>query len=148
MFVVQRDPLEQLVGTTVNGLGYELVDLEHSPRGRLIRVFVDGPDGISVDDCAKVSDQLTRVFAVEGVDYDRLEVSSPGLDRPLKTAAAFRRFVEERVKIRLRRPLEGRANFQGTLKSCDGEYVVLEIDGVQMRFALDEIQRARLVPRI
>ena len=148
MFVAQRDTFERLVGGAVEGLGYELVDVEHSPRGRLIRVFVDGPGGISVDDCARVSDQLTRVFAVEGIDYDRLEVSSPGLDRPLKTAADFQRFAGEQVKIRLRRPLEGRANFQGTLKGCDGEHVVLDVEGVQFRFGLDELQRARLVPRI
>ena len=79
----------KLVETTVNGLGYELVDLERSGRG-MLRVFIDKPEGISVDDCQVVSNQLTRLFLVENVDYDRLEVSSPGLDRPLKKEAGLR----------------------------------------------------------
>ena len=79
----------KLVETTVNGLGYELVDFERSGRG-LLRVFIDKPEGILVDDCQTVSNQLTRLFMVENVDYDRLEVSSPGLDRPLKKEADFR----------------------------------------------------------
>lgn len=147
LFVAQESELSRIVARTVAGLGYQLVDLETSPRARLIRVFVDAPEGITVDDCARVSDQLSRVFAVEGVDYDRLEISSPGLDRPLKTTADFRRFAGEQVKVRLRRPLDGRANFQGTLKGLEDEQIVLEVDGVQFRFALDALQRVRLVPR-
>jgi len=86
----------KLVETTVNGLGYELVDLERSGRG-MLRVFIDKPEGISVDDCQVVSNQLTRLFLVENVDYDRLEVSSPGLDRPLKKEADFVRFAGEKA---------------------------------------------------
>src|SRR5688500_19308526 len=76
--------LNELLESTLAGLGYELVDLERSPRGKLLRVFIDKPDGVSVDDCVTVSNHLSRLLAVENVDYDRLEVSSPGLDRPLK----------------------------------------------------------------
>ncbi|OYV92911.1 MAG: ribosome maturation factor RimP, partial [Ferrovum sp. 37-45-19] len=99
----------KLVETTVSGLGYELVDLERSGRG-LLRVLIDKPEGISVDDCQVVSNQLTRLFMVENVDYGRLEVSSPGLDRPLKKEADFVRFAGEKVQLRLRMPLAGRKN--------------------------------------
>lgn len=147
MFVTHDNPLERLIARTVEGLGYELVDINRTPRGRLVRVFVDRPGGITVDDCVTVSNQLSRVLAVENVDYERLEVSSPGLDRPLKTAADFRRFTGEPARIRLRRPLDGRANFEGTLKGCDGETILIEVEGEQFRFALVDLERARLVPR-
>lgn len=147
LFVAHDNPLERLIARTVEGLGYELVDLDRSPRGRMVRVFVDRPGGITVDDCVTVSNQLSRVLAVEGVDYERLEVSSPGLDRPLKTAADFRRFTGEAARVRLRRPLDGRANFEGILRGCDGETLLLEVEGVQFRFALGDLERARLVPR-
>ena len=99
----------KLVETTVNGLGYELVDFERSGRG-LLRVFIDKPEGIRVEDCEAVSNQLTRLFAVENVAYDRLEVSSPGLDRPLKKEADFVRFAGQKVQLKLRMPLAGRKN--------------------------------------
>src|SRR3990167_3497200 len=108
--------LNALLETTVVGLGYELVDVEMSPRGRTIRVFIDAPGrdaGIDVDDCAKVSNQLTRVFEVENFDFDRLEISSPGLDRVVKKAEDFERFAGQDVQIKLRIPHGGRRNFQG-----------------------------------
>src|SRR5574340_456799 len=99
----------KLVETTVNGLGYELVDFERSGRG-LLRVFIDKPEGIRVEDCEAVSHQLTRLFAVENVAYDRLEVSSPGLDRPLKKEADFVRFSRQKVQLKLRILLSGPKN--------------------------------------
>ena len=96
--------LNALLETTVVGLGYELVDIEMSPRGRTIRVFIDAPakeSGVDVEDCATVSNQLSRLFLVENVDYDRLEVSSPGLDRQLKRPADWVRFEGAEVAIRL-----------------------------------------------
>ncbi len=104
----------KLVETTVGGLGYELVEMERSGRG-LLRVFIDKPEGISVDDCQVVSNQLTRLFTVENVDYDRLEVSSPGLDRPLKKEADFSRFAGEKIQLKLRMPMDGRKNFVGMI---------------------------------
>ena len=83
---------ESWIRETLLGLGYELVDLESS-RGGLVRIFIDSPKGITVDDCARVSNHLTRAFAVEGVEYERLEVSSPGLDRPLKRPEDYQRFA-------------------------------------------------------
>ena len=119
--------LHQVVETTVEGLEFELVALERAGRG-LLRVFIDHPEGITVDDCVLVSDQLSRVFTVENVDYERLEVSSPGMDRPLIKPAHFARFVGAQVKLKL-----------------DGG-VRIELDGGPAEFAFDAIDRANLVP--
>ena len=135
----------KLVETTVSGLGYELVDMERSGRG-LLRVLIDKPDGISVDDCQVVSNQLTRLFMVENVDYDRLEVSSPGLDRPLKKEADFVRFAGEKVQLRLRMPLEGRKNFAGVIGAVNDGILQLDVDGNHVAIELSNLDKARLVP--
>ena len=101
-----RAGIVELIEQVVTGLGYELVDFELSPRARLLRVFIDIERGITVDDCATVSNQLQRVFEVENVDYDRLEVSSPGLDRPLKKLADFERFAGHEIQLRLSLPVD------------------------------------------
>ena len=142
--------LNTLIETTVVGLGYELVDVELSPRGRTIRVFIDLPDddkGIDVEDCAKVSNQLSRVFEVENVDFDHLEISSPGLDRVVKKAADFERFAGQDIQIKVRIPQGGRRNFQGELLGYkDGKVGLrLEKDDVELEF--NNIEKARLVPR-
>jgi ribosome maturation factor RimP len=112
-----------------------------------MRVFIDIERGVTVDDCATVSNQLTRVFEVENVDYDRLEVSSPGLDRPLKKAADFERFVGSDVQVRLRMPVGNQRNFVGVLEGLvDGE-VRLRTEKEVFSFPFDEIEKARLVPR-
>ena len=103
--------LYELLDSTLHGLGYELVDVERMSRGGLLRVFIDKPGGISVDDCVTVSNHLGRLFAVENVDYDRLEVSSPGLDRPLKKPSDFIRFSGESVKLKLRVGIKGSKEF-------------------------------------
>ena len=135
----------KLVETTVAGLGYELVDIERSGRG-LLRVFIDKPEGISVDDCQVVSNQLTRLFMVENVDYERLEVSSPGLDRPLKKEADFSRFAGEKVQLRLRMPMEGRKNFTGTIAGVNEGILQLDVDGNPVTIELSNLDKARLVP--
>jgi ribosome maturation factor RimP len=135
----------KLVETTVAGLGYELVDIERSGRG-LLRVFIDKPEGISVDDCQVVSNQLTRLFMVENVDYERLEVSSPGLDRPLKKEADFSRFAGEKVHLRLRMPMEGRKNFTGTIAGVNEGILQLDVDGKPIAIELSNLDKARLVP--
>lgn len=135
----------KLVETTVAGLGYELVDMERSGRG-LLRVLIDKPEGISVDDCQVVSNQLTRLFMVENVDYERLEVSSPGLDRPLKKEADFVRFAGEKVQIRLRMPLAGRKNFAGVIGAVNDGIVQLDVDGNLVAIELSNLDKARLVP--
>jgi ribosome maturation factor RimP len=135
----------KLVEATVAGLGYELVDLERSGRG-LLRVFIDKPEGISVDDCQLVSNQLTRLFMVENVDYERLEVSSPGLDRPLKKEADFSRFAGEKVQLRLRMPMEGRKNFTGMIAGVNEGILQLDVDGKPIAIELSNLDKARLVP--
>lgn len=142
--------LNALLETTVVGLGYEIVDVELSPRGRTIRVFIDAPSkesGVDVDDCAKVSNQLTRVFEVENIDFDRLEISSPGLDRVVKKAEDFQRFAGQDIQIKIRIPQGGRRNFQGELLGLkDGKVALrLEKDDVELEFT--NIEKARLVPR-
>jgi ribosome maturation factor RimP len=129
------DMLEQ----TLASLGYELVDVEMSRSGGMIRVFIDRPGGVNVDDCAAVSNHLSRLFAVEEIDYSRLEVSSPGLDRPLRQPKDFRRFAGERVHVRMRVPVAGRKNFVGVLKGASEAQVELEVDGA---FAVVESRAA------
>ena len=135
----------EFVETTVVGLGYELVDLDVSGKG-LMRVFLDKPAGITVEDCELVSRQLTRLFAVEGVDYARLEVSSPGLDRPLKKEADFHRFRGEKVQLKLRLAQEGRKNFVGLLGEVQDGVLQLNVDGKQVLVSLSNLDKARLVP--
>ena len=148
--------LLDLIETTVVGLGYELVEFETSPRARLLRVFIDRPEsaeksGISVEDCAAVSSQLSRVFMVENVDYDRLEVSSPGLDRALVKPADYRRFAGQDVQIKLRVPLGNQRNFSGVLEGLreEGgvEMVCLRMNETLHQFPFENIDRARLVPK-
>ncbi len=142
--------LHELIDKTVTGLGYELVDLEQSPRGRVLRLFIDKQDkvgGIDVEDCALVSNQLSRVLAVEDVDYDRLEISSPGLDRVLKKPADFQRFSGSEINLRLRLPINGRRNFNGVLQGVQDGKVRLMIDTGEIELALGNIDKARLVPK-
>ena len=139
--------LYTLLERSVTQLGYELVDVEVSNRGKLIRLFIDKPEGINIDECVLVSNQLSNVLAVEhDVDYDRLEVSSPGLDRVLKKEADFERFAGQRAQIKLRVPLEGRKNFVGILCGLEQGELKLEVDGAEQKIALSNIDKARLSP--
>lgn len=136
-----------LIEKTVTQLDYELVDLEVSNRGKLLRLFIDKPDGITIDDCVLVSNQLGNVLAVENdIDYDRLEVSSPGLDRALKKEADFIKFAESRANVKVRMPIEGRKNFLGTLKGVNDGDLLIEVEGVIFKIALTNIDKARLAP--
>lgn len=143
--------VEQVLETTIGGLGYELVDFEFG-RGRFMRVFIDHPavkgGHIKVEDCEAVTRQLQRVLPVEGIDYERLEVSSPGLDRVLKKPADFRRFVGEKAELRLRLALEGRRRFTGVLKSANEEAVELDVEGHMHVFPFTNVDKARLVPKL
>ncbi len=140
--------LAELLERTLAGLGYELADLERSGRGRFLRVFIDKPAGINVDDCAAVSHHLARVLAVENVDYDRLEVSSPGLDRVLRKERDFVRFTGQKARVRLRVAVEGQRNFTGILRETRGGTVQLEVEGRLLSLDLANLDRARLVPAI
>ncbi|MBL8376960.1 MAG: ribosome maturation factor RimP [Burkholderiales bacterium] len=149
-----------LVTATVTGLGYELVEVERGPRGRLIRVFIDhrsrgaaarrGAE-ITVEDCEKVSRQLSYALTVENVDYDRLEVSSPGLDRLLSRPEDFERFAGQEATVKMRvapgGPHGSRRNFRGIARFVDGQ-AALEVDGNTLVLDFAQVDRARLVPVI
>ena len=141
--------VQAVIEPVVAGMGYELVELQAANGGRMLRLFIDKPGGINVDDCAAVSRQLSRVFEVEGIDYDRLEVSSPGLDRPLRKGADFARFAGHKADVRMRTPdASGRRRFIGVLRGADEANVALELEGQTVRLALNDIERARLVPEL
>ncbi|MBC7785982.1 MAG: ribosome maturation factor RimP [Methylophilaceae bacterium] len=155
--------LHTLVEQSVTQLGYELVDLEVSNRGKLLRVFIDKlnpadiKDSVNIDDCVLVSNQLGNILSVEhDVDYDRLEVSSPGIDRILKKEADFLRFIGERAQVKLRMPMavanpvgankEPRKSFLGLIRGLEDGWLLLECDGAVEKLALNNIDKAKLNP--
>jgi len=141
--------VHSVVEPVVAGMGYELVELQAANGGRMLRLFIDKAGGINVDDCAAVSRQLSRVFEVEGIDYDRLEVSSPGLDRPLRKGSDFARFAGHKADVRMRTPdATGRRRFIGVLRGADDVNVALEHEGQTVRLALNDVERARLVQEL
>ena len=141
--------MAQVAEATVTGMGFELVDARATGGGRFLAIFIDRPGGITVDDCAEVSRQLSRVFEVEGIDYERLEVSSPGLDRPLRKPADFERFAGSRVDVKMRVPdATGRKRFTGLLKSATDGIAVVEVDGREVALNVNDMDRARLVPEL
>ena len=130
-------------------MGYELVDVQASNGGRLLRFFIDKPGGITLGDCAAVSNQVTRLLAVEGIDYERLEVSSPGLDRPLRKEADFARFAGQRAEIRMRTAdASGRRKFAGVLRGVAAGRVNLELEGQTVQLAFDDVDKAKLIPNL
>ena len=146
----------EAVERTVSGLGYDLVDTERTAGG-MLRVFIDRVPGdpagefITVDDCEKVTRQLQHVLEVEGSAYSRLEVSSPGLDRPLKKPADFARFCGEEIDLTLKLAFQGRKKYRGALQPApegDGWRVVIGKAPAEqaLDFSLDEVREARLVP--
>jgi len=153
--------LFDLIAKTVSGLGYELVDIERAERG-ILRVFIDFPAAvadekgpISVEDCATVSHQLSHVLTVENVDYERLEISSPGLDRPVRTLADFERFAGSECTVKLRVAMPGTANrktWTGILHAPEGDKIGLEFESKDgpalLEFTLAELDKARLVPKV
>nr|WP_303801664.1 ribosome maturation factor RimP [Snodgrassella alvi] len=131
--------IQGILEKTLPGLGYELVNYELTAQGDL-RVFIDKPEtGISLDDCVAVSNHLSRVLAVEDVDYQRLEISSPGLDRPLTKPADFARFAGQLVKIKTRLPIDGQKNFIGRINGIDDKDVI--------SITLEEANEARRAKR-
>jgi ribosome maturation factor RimP len=143
--------LTELIETTVSGLGYELVELERVGGG-LLRISIDQPAGIAIEDCEKVTRQLQYLFEVENVDYARLEVGSPGLDRPLRKLADFERFAGSEVIITLKKPLDGRKSYRGIVNAPAGDTIGLEFEGkdgaAMLDFTLADLDKARLVPKV
>jgi len=147
---VTRDELLAMLEPIVERLGYEVSDLDVKLGGKhgVLRVFIDKPEGIGLDDCEKVSRAISALLDVEDPlpgHYD-LEVSSPGLDRKLTKPAHFQRFAGETVKVQMRFPIEGRRRFRGTLVSSDDENIAVEVDGVAHTLPVATIDTARLVP--
>ena len=157
----QLNALEQLLERTLAGLGYELADFNLSNHGRMLRVFIDklhelsgpvqvGADGanaVTLADCEAATRQLQRVLEVEGIEYYRMEVSSPGLDRKLRKPADFMRFAGQDADVRLREPVNGRRRLVGVVRRVIGDQVEIEVDGTPMLLALTNLDKARLVPR-
>lgn len=143
--------LQDLLEPAVGALGYELLGIEHLAQGRhsLLRLYIDSPDGITVEDCERVSHQVSGVLEVEDPIKGQytLEVSSPGLDRPLFKLAHYERFVGEVVSLRLARPIEGRRKFKGRLLSLREGLVVVDVDGTEMELPFEDIEKAHLVPQ-
>jgi ribosome maturation factor RimP len=162
----------ELLEMTLPPLGYELVDWEMSAKGRMVRVFIDKPmlankvaseaanagagtsagTRITVDDCARVSNHLTRLFTVENIDYERLEVSSPGLDRPLTKLADYARFSGEEAQVNLHELTDGLRRIKGILRGIvqgpEGDNVLVETDKGMRTIPFAAIDRGRLVPKI
>ena len=138
----------ELLETTVSGMGYELVGVERPSRGGLLRIYIDKPGGITLDDCAGVSHQVSRVLAVENVRYDRLEVSSPGLDRLLRGERDFARFVGQKARVKMRLPVDGQRNFVGVVREAEAGRLQLEVDGRVLFLELGNVETARLVPNL
>ena len=140
--------LEELLTSTLEGMGYELVEVEQLAHGKLLRVFVDKKGGINVDDCVVISNHLSRLLVVENIDYGRLEVSSPGLDRLLRKEADFLRFKGETIKLKLRIPWQGQRNFVGVLQEVNNGILKLEVEGKLLDLELSNLGKARLVPKL
>ncbi len=144
--------LAQLIEPVVTALGYELVAIEHrrGTRSSLLRVYIDSTEGIGVDDCSRVSHQLSGVLDVEEpiAGQYTLEVSSPGLDRLLAKPQDYQRFAGQMVKVRLHGLLDGRRKLVGVLKGMEQDQVIIEEEGKEWRLALHDIEQTRLVPDV
>ncbi len=148
--------MEELLRKSLEALGYQLADFELSNRGRYLRIFIEKRDtlgevdgGINITDCEVATKHLQRVFEVDGIDYDRLEVSSPGLDRKLKTGADFSRFIGYEADVYLRLLVFGRRHIIGVVREVfEQKLVKLDVDGVEFTFDIANLKRARLVPKL
>jgi len=147
-----REQLGVLLGPVVGNLGYELWEIEYAPRagGGLLRLYIDSPDGISLEDCEKVSRAVSAVLdEADPIPNEyTLEVSSPGLDRVLRTQDHFARFAGERVKVEMIQLINGRKRFQGRLQKVGESEITLETDGGEVSLPIEDIHRARLIPDV
>ena len=144
--------VQELIEPAVVALGYELVGVEYIPQGKhsLLRVYIDTEDGINLDDCTRVSHQVSGLLDVEDIikgQYN-LEVSSPGLDRPLFTLEHFRRFTGHEAKIKLTMPLDGQRKFKGTINGVREDAVLLEVEGNEVELPVSLIDKANLVAEL
>ncbi len=144
------DEINKLIEPAVSALGLELLGCEQLASGKnaRFRIFIDSPKGIDVEDCAEVSRQVTALFAVEAPNLfeAELEVSSPGLERPLFKENHFKQFIGKRAKVRIKRPINERRNFTGVIKSVVDGNVVLEVDGEDVTISVADMDKANLSP--
>ncbi len=145
-----EDKLTEMLEPGVEALGYELVGVEFVRAGKhsILRVFIDHENGISVDDCAEVSYQASAILDVEdpiNTEYN-LEISSPGMDRPLFKEKHYEQSIGEVVQVRLTVPMNDRRNFKGKLLSCENGMINVEVDGQQFQLAVANIEKANIVP--
>ncbi len=142
--------LENLIEPGVTALGYELLGVEYLPQGRhsLLRIYIDRETGITVEDCERVSRQVSALFEVEDPIQGQytLEVSSPGVDRPLFKPAHYQRYVGSMVQVRLKVPFEGRRKYKGRLVEFSDNRTLVEVEGRQYEFSLEDIEKAHIVP--
>ena len=139
--------LETLVEKLVVQLGYELVDFEELNGGQLLRIFIDKDDSVNIEDCTSVSNHVNNVLSVEtNYDYERLEVSSPGLDRVIKKIKDFARFKGEMANIKTRFAIDNRKNFKGILSGIKDEKIMIEIEEKLLAIDFENIDKARLDP--
>ena len=145
------EQLQALLAPVIEALGYQCWGIEFLSKGRhsLLRVYIDKADGILIDDCEIVSRQLSGVLDVEDpiTSEYTLEVSSPGMDRPLFTLEQFATHAGEQVKIKLRSPFDGRRNFQGLLRGVEEQDVVVQVDDHEYLLPIDLIDKANIIPR-
>lgn len=145
-----RERLTRLIEPAVEALGYELVLLEFSTglKTGTLRLYIDHPEGIALEDCESVSREIAALLDVEDPIQSayQLEVSSPGLDRPLVKPEHFRRFRGEKARLQLLAPVAGRKKLLGTLLGVEAGRVLIQVDGQPFEVAIDDIDRARLVP--
>jgi ribosome maturation factor RimP len=142
--------VQALLEPAVNALGYELLGIEYMPQGKhsLLRMYIDADDGIALEDCERVSRQVSGILDVEDVVHGQytLEVSSPGLDRPLFTLDHFRKYLGQTVKLRLSSPLDGRRKFSGVISAIEDDAVVVTVDNETVTLPWNLIEKANLVP--
>jgi ribosome maturation factor RimP len=148
----REEKIQALLQPTVEGLGFKLWGLEHLSQGRhsLLRLYIDAENGVTVDDCAEVSRQVSGVMDVEDPvsgEYT-LEVSSPGVDRLLFRPDQYPEYVGEWIELRLRVPFNGRRKFKGTLKGIEGEDVIIQVDNDEFLLPLSAIDKAQVKPRL
>lgn len=146
----QEQRLTELLAPTVEAIGFELLGIEFLSAGRhsTLRLYIDHPDGITVDNCAQVSREVSAILDVEDPipnEYN-LEVSSPGLDRPLFTPAHFAKVVGQKIEVKIAIPQEGRRRFKGVLQAIEDDMLVIEVDGKQYRLLMDNVDKANVVP--
>ena len=142
--------LEEFVSKIVVQMGYELVDFEFQNQGKLIRIFIDKPASVTIDDCVDVSNHLNHVLTVEeDIDYERLEVSSPGFDRVIKKIEDFQKFKGENIKIKTRTPIMNQRNFKGEVLDVKGLVIMIKTpEQEEVNIDFDNIDRARLDPKM